>query len=593
MHFVRAVLTAVILSGSIINAQQPVWPQDNIDAGENTPAIRQGGDSNENSGMSDTASDKALPGPLEQNDSASVSSSKPETRLPENSIRTAVQARLRVSTPLDLSVGPEPVKNLSIEEAIDGLLKNNPEIIRAKLEWLSSQNKFIAAFGNFEPALVGNYKYEATDRASAMLQQTQNTYSGGIEGLLPTATKYSLALSVTEVQHRFSDNLSKPSAFAGLTLVQPLVQGLWFGKPVLDIKAAQSNREIALQKYRSMLFGKIYELENAYWKLCYAQEKLGFAAKSVDVAREIVEDGKLQVRAGTISPLEAIEASAGLAARLSNFSDARKDLIAAANDVKLLIVGRMFLNDSIILATTNLRITQQDSAEDRSRDPSFDEIAAVQPDYLQKKYEVDRERLARDYQANQCLPEVNLKGSYGYLVTGSSSDVMWRNFSDPFYRLRCPTYSAEVELRIPLGMNIKERNLLAAEKRNVQAAESFLISTRIQIESYLSATRKRIDDLRKNLDNATIVVQYRTTLLAAEIKRQKAGKSTFRKIFEIEEEVTKSLEWEMENILDYRSSKAAKARLTGTTLLEKKLETIENGKTVLVPHLTQEFKKQP
>jgi outer membrane protein TolC len=290
--------------------------------------------------------------------------------------------------------------------------------------------------------------------------------------------------------------------------------------------------------------------------------------------------------------MDAVEANAGLATRLSNLADARKDLISAGNDVKLLIAGRSYLYDTIVRASTPLRISGRDSAEDFGGQPLFDEIAAIQPDYLQKKHELEKERLARDYQANQCLPEVNVKGSYGYLVTGTVSDIMWRNFSDPVYRMRSPTYSAEVELRVPLGMNIKERSLLNAEKRNVQAAEISLLSTRIQIENYLSATRKRIDDLRRNLGNAAIVVGYRKTLLTAEIRRQKAGKSNYRKIFEVEEDLTKSLQWEMENILDYQSSKAGMARLTGTILLDKKLEMFEKGKLVLARQLTRPREKQ-
>jgi outer membrane protein TolC len=595
-HYIRAVFTILFLFGFTHQSNtQPLpasAPGVGVDSKKNAPAFERFGDADTET--TDADSEGVPDSPTKQIDSSATPSSQPSVNSSwGNSAWTGVKARLRFSLSLDTSAGPEPFKNLSVEEAIEGLLKNNPDIIKARLEWLASHSKFIAAFGDFEPALVGSYKFEATDRAAVMLEQTQNSYSGGIEGLLPTATKYNLALSVNNIDHRFSDNANKPSAFAGLTIVQPLLQGLWFGKPVIDIKSAKVGREIAFHKYRSTLFEKIYELENAYWKLCYMQEKLNFAAQSVAIAQEIVEDGKLQVKAGKISPLEAVEASAGLAARLSNFADARKELISAANDLKILIAGRSFLNDSIIQPSTSLHMTQHDSAEDLGPEPKFDDIAAIQPDYLQKKYELDKERLACDYQTNQCLPEVNFKGSYGYLVTGSSSDVMWRNFSDPLYRSRCPTYSAEIELRIPLGMNVKERNLLTAEKRTLQAAESMLFSTKIQIENYLSVTRKRIHDLRRNLGNATIVVEYRKTLLAAEIKRQKAGKSTFRKIFEIEEELTKSLEWEMENILDYRSSKVGKARLTGRILLDKKLEAIDNGKPVLAPRLTRESARRP
>jgi hypothetical protein len=83
------------------------------------------------------------------------------------------------------------------------------------------------------------------------------------------------------------------------------------------------------------------------------------------------------------------------------------------------------------------------------------------------------------------------------------------------------------------------------------------------------------------------VVSYRETLLNAEIMRQKAGKSDFRKIFEIEEDLTKSRQLEMENLLDYKSTMAELARLTGTILIDNNLETMEKGRFILNKKLTQ------
>jgi outer membrane protein TolC len=528
------------------------------------------------------SADSAL-SPLRDSATARIPLRTESSALPWS--RTADTSVIPRGTPA-IGADSDAYVNLSLEEAADRLLENNPEVNKARLEWLASQDKYIGSFGAFEPALVGNIKSESTDRPSALLPQSQNTYTGGIEGLLPTATKYSFNFSLTDIQYRFTDNLTKPSTFAGFSVTQPLLQGLWYGKPILEVKSTRVDKEIALHKYRATLTAKMLELENAYWKLCFAQEKLGFADKSVAIAREIVDDSKLQVRAGKISPLDGVEASAGLATRLANYADAQKELRAAINDLKLLIAGRSFLHDTLIHASTPLTISASDSASDFERDTLSDDIYERQPDYLQKKCELDKERLARDNQANQCLPELNLKGTYGYLVPSATTNSAWERFLDPEYRQRSGTFSAEVELRIPIGFNLKERKLLAAEKRNVQSAEINLQALRTQIENYLAVARKRIADVHRNLRNAKIVVDYRKTLLGAEIMRQKAGKSDYRKIFEIEEDLTKSKQWAMENVIDYKSTKAEVARLTGMTMLDKKLESFKKGKPVLAKKLT-------
>jgi hypothetical protein len=166
-------------------------------------------------------------------------------------------------------------------------------------------------------------------------------------------------------------------------------------------------------------------------------------------------------------------------------------------------------------------------------------------------------------------------------VSGRKTDVVWNNFINSAYRKRSGNFTAEIEFRLPLGMNIRERKLLNAEKKNLRSTEINLYAIQTQIENYLFASHKRISDLKTNLRNASIVINFRTALLDAEIAKQKAGKSTYRKIFEIEEELTKSKQWEIENIIDLRSLKSQIARLSGTLLLDRGLEIIEKDAPVL------------
>jgi outer membrane protein TolC len=573
---VRTAITLLSCCVAVTVAQMVDSPA--VSATDSTLSVR------DSSSVADTTPAPAVTDSL----SINVSADSTGPAAPRDSVAIApapprkIEKTLRLHVSVGISLNPHnaPFVDVTLEEAVDNLLKYNPDVNKARLEWLASGDRYDGSYGNFEPALVGNYRHEGISRPTSAIQQVQNTFTGGIEGVLPTATKYGINFSQTDLQYRFFDNLSKPTTTAGVTLTQPLLQGLWFGKPIMDVKAARVERETALHKFRASLAGKIYELQTTYWKLYAAQEKLRFAAKSVDIAQEIVDDSKLQVRAGKISQLEGVEASAGLATRLSNFADAQKELMNAINELKLLIAGPSYLKDTLIHASSPLTVTTADSAATPT-DSINDDLFTRQPDYAQKKGELDKQLLVRDYQANQCLPELNFKGMYGYLVNGSITKPSWDNFTNTDYRLRSGTYSAEVELRLPLGMNIKERKLLDAERRNVQSAEINLEAVRIQIENYLAVARKRLADLSRNLQNAKIVVDYRTTLLDAEIIRQRAGKSNYRKIFEIEEELTKSKEWETENMIDYKSTKAEMARLMGTILREMQLEVFEKNKPLL------------
>ena len=107
------------------------------------------------------------------------------------------------------------------------------------------------------------------------------------------------------------------------------------------------------------------------------------------------------------------------------------------------------------------------------------------------------------------------------------------------------------------------------------------------METYVRVSIKRLNELRSNIDNAAIVVDYRRTLLQAEIGRQRAGKSDYHKIFEIEDDLTKAKLSELENTVEFLSTQGQFQRLTGTTLVDLKLETIDDDVPVLAERLVE------
>jgi outer membrane protein TolC len=466
--------------------------------------------------------------------------------------------------------------NLTIDDAVAYLIHNNSDIRKAYFEWKASQSRLFGSYGTFEPVLVGNVKHESTNRTNALFSQMQTVYSSGIEGLLPSSTKYELNLSTSDLRYRFSDNTDLPYTSLNFSLTQPILKGLWFGKPVLDIKVARADKQIALHKFRATLFSKIFELEIAYWKLCLAQEKRSNAVHSVSIVQEIYDDSKLQLRFGKISEIDRDEASAALAARQNDFNDITNDLYSAINELKLLISGPGIIIDTMLKATSSIAL---DSSEQVIHFPTDTAIhfTLLQPDYLQKKAENEREKLSVDYQSSQCLPDLNFKYSYGYMVNGRELTIAWEKFLNNNYRRKSGFFRAEIEFRIPLGMNIRERKLLDAEKKILLSTEVNLSSIQTQIENFIITSRKRLPDLLMNLKNAQIIIDYRTAQLTAEISKQKAGKSNYRKIFELEEELTKSKIWKIENLIDYHTLQVQLSRLNGTLLIENKLETFDNN----------------
>lgn len=475
----------------------------------------------------------------------------------------------------------DSIQRLSIDGAVDLLLRENSEIGKARETWFASRDKYRASFGAFEPALVGSWDYQASDRPYVIYGQRQNNYAASIEGVLPSATKYNLGFQFSDIENRFIDNVNRPTAFSGLTLTQPLLQGLWFGKPVSDIKFARAERGSAFHRYRSTLCGLISELQAGYWKLRSAQDKVRYTMQSVATAHELVADAKIRFRVGKISEVDTIEATAGLATRQAAYSNALMELNSAISALKVLIAGESPASDLPVEATSPLEAPGRAFLDSLAARLDIGKILSRQPDFLEKKFETQKQRVSLGAQADQCLPEVTVKGSWGYQVTGTNPSAVWAQFTDAGYRYQSPTYSAGVEVRIPLALNIKERGLYSAEKRVVRQAEIDENATRVQVENYIHIAMQRLFALRSNIENAKIVVDFRQTLLAAEISRQRVGKSDYHKIFDMEEELTKAKISAAENSVEFLGTLGQLQRLTGSTLMDRGLETMDGGEPAL------------
>jgi hypothetical protein len=313
---------------------------------------------------------------------------------------------------------------LSLGDVIKAVVSSNPDVRGTRLEWLASCRKLRSSYGVFEPTLVGSYEINASTRentALEMLQQGGNPvftednkiYNAAVEGKLPIGTNYNVGCTLTEGKNNLTI-LDQFVSFAGVTVTQPLLKGAWYGTPLADIKVSKIDRSIAFHNLRTKLMKAIFEGETAYWNLSFCEEKKGAAAASVEIARKLVKDSEERVKTGKMSPLDLLEAEAGLAARLANQADTQQDFLDAMSRLKLLLSSDQISEDCWIRATTPMTAPYEKIDETIKDDQVIREILRYQPEYLVKRYAVDREKVAVDVQKNQTLPEVNLKGNYGY-----------------------------------------------------------------------------------------------------------------------------------------------------------------------------------
>jgi outer membrane protein TolC len=474
-----------------------------------------------------------------------------------------------------------PILEMRLEDVVQELLVNNPLVVSARLEWLASNRKAMAAWGSFEPDLVGGYKESNLQSYASRYLEHKREYNVGVEGKVFTGANYNVGMSLLDIEHRVVPN-EQSQAFSGLSFTQPLLKGAWFGAQVAEIRIARIEMNTAYHNYRARLMNIVSDVESAYWNLAFAQMKYHFASESVDIAWKLVGDSKARLATGKMSEVDLVGAQAGLAFRLANQADSQRELLEAVTQLKILLSSERIRENDHIHAASELYVTGPELEAQPGDDSADANLSSLQPDLLVKHYQLDKERVLLSVEKDRYLPQVNLKGSYGLTGTGTTGAMALQKY-DETARV---SWSGEIQLRAPIFLGIESRNLVAAEKFKIRSSEKELKAQKYELASSFRLIRQRIAALRDRILNAQNVVAFRKRLLDIELKRLDAGKSNYRQIYEIEEDLAKAKQWELESNVSYRESAALSAKVSGSLLRDLGLETFREGRPILIDKLT-------
>lgn len=475
-----------------------------------------------------------------------------------------------------------PISGLLLDTAINYLLKFNPLVISARLEWKSNERKALAALGAFEPIVTGGYQYKYTGYNYRPYPEKNLDQSIGLKGRTISGGEYSFDYRVTDIRNSRS-SLDIPQAFTGVSITQPLLRNAWYSSELTERKIAKIELETAYHTYRSKLIEMIAELQSTYWNLAFAQEKIRFALQSVQIAEMLVKDGKLRVKAGKMSLADLMEADAGLSTRQANLADAEQELLDAANQLKLLLSTDDIGKGGLLFCTQKIFVNNSEKTSQVSQDTYSDFDVTNHPEYCTKKLELEKESVLFKYRTRQCLPGLNAKGSAGLGGYGSKSTyAMKRLFKDPQ-----PAWSAQLELELPIMGGVENRNLMIAQKLKKEAAEKNLSAIQYQIENSMRIITQRVAAHCDHANNSGAVVNFRQQLLDIEFKKLNAGKSNYRLIYETEEKLSEAKMLQLESNVRYRMALVQQAKISGSMLVDFALETIENKKAVLADRLTR------
>lgn len=480
--------------------------------------------------------------------------------------------------------GAPSTNALSLRSFVQLVLQRNESLRARVLEYEISEKRTRGEQGIFEPELVLGYDRIDNERENTAEQrrssgvrvftEENNVYNAGLEALVPSGAKVRLGYTLRDLRNNLQDpalgsivtngTRGEWQTFAGISLTQPILKNAWLNATKASIRVAALQSDVTFQEYRRQMMLVVSTAEAAYWNLYMAQEQVRFFHESVRLAEALVADNQTRVDAGKGSELEVLEARAGLALRKSKLAEAEQKYFENVSQLRTLLA--MAGEDATAILQAN------DQPGIAVTTPPFyqsGQMALEQnPDYLAQLKKMKQEDVRVAYAKNQRLPQLDLKASYGLNGLGPDAGSSFEDVQEGGF----PSWSVGAELRIPLAGGIKVRNDLASAKLRKQQALVTLKDTETQILNAIQTALRKVSSSQESTANYRNVVEYSSRLLETERARLDAGKTTSRRVLEVDAAVFEAKNSVVEAQVQYERALLELELVQGSLLQSRNLD---------------------
>ena len=508
--------------------------------------------------------------------------------------RTAVASILLAIIMTAGTFAQETKKSLSLDDCIVGALKNNLRIAVEVLNPNIADTTVTRAGEKFIPSISFGYNSRETNTASFswidaadQVRSSYNDYSVYLNQLIPTGGIFNLSLRSYKNETNRSFQTINPRYGSTLTLsfTQPLLKNFGFKMNRREIIIAKNNRDISELEFHQTLLETIYRVEEAYWILAYSIEDLKVKRKSLQLARDLLEENKRKIEVGTMPPIEIFTAESEVANREADILQA--DRLVKNYQDRL----KNILNLPILGQGEQTEIVPSERPDFKQKVISIEEALATalanRPDLKTTKVNLQTREFNLSYAKNQLLPDLSLRASYwspgisgtqilylddnpltGVVVgtaPGASSDAL----KDAF-KFRYNNWSIGLTLDIPLN-TILTRAQHAEAKLSLDQAQMML---KDQEQEIFLEIKTSVRDVEINYERAQayrVARELAEKKLEAEQEKFRVGKSTNFFLLQYQRDLADAQTAELRSMVDYILSLARLDKALGTTLRTKNI----------------------
>jgi len=418
-------------------------------------------------------------------------------------------------------------------------------------------------------------------------------YSVGFAEALQTGTNVGVNFSINRSSSNNVFATFNP-LYTGLLqyqLTQHLLKGFGRANNTSQIRIAQNNQKISETQFEKQLMDLVAQAERSYWDLVFAGEDIKIKQRSMDLAQKTLSDNQVQVRIGTLAPIDLVQAESDLANRRVQYVTSTYTEIQTQDQVKKLITSQS--DPGLVLAKLipSQGVRSPEASDVMPVEAAIKVALENRPEMKQLQLDLESKKIDVAYTKNQLLPSVDFIGSYvqngvggtqtvrnGFGPTAPIISITPGGITDSFGQLfgyQYTGYSVGFSVQVPL----KNR---AAQGDNARAltdertAEQRISSQAQQIALEVRNALTAVEMNKAKIEATTTARELAERRLDAEQKKFNLGASTVRFVLQEQTNLAQAQTDELQAIVNYTKSVVDLNHAMGMSLKKNNIEVEKN-----------------
>lgn len=464
---------------------------------------------------------------------------------------------------------------LTLKDSLIIALNSNYDIRIAKMDPTIKEKDIKIAKSEFDPLLNVTGESEDSEEASNSgvlvgigggltdFRRDTNSLNASLETLIATGATITLEF---EVNQQFVDpvsafTLNNPVAESIVTakISQPLLKnaGIFYNRS--DIYIARNDKKRSILELKETAIEVINSTQKAYWELVKSIEELRVRRKSLERAEDLLRKNKIQVKVGTLAPIELLVAEEGVTSQLEGVVVAENDIKDREDDLKEI----MNLSNNALLFDVSIAPLDRASFIDRniSLQKSIETALENRPEVFEQGLDIANARIKVMQKKNQLLPKLDFEAGIRYQgLAGNKGNAIDRAFSQDF---QSEFYGIMFE--VPLGNREARSNYSKAKLEERQT----IFNTRKIRQEIVVEVRKAVRQIKTNAERIKAskkAKELSQERLVAEEKKFKVGRSTSLEVIRAQADLAVSEGRATNALVDYQISLGDLDAVLGTIL---------------------------